>query len=59
MHSPNLKLICLKQGTEVGLCISGIYGKIYLFKSVLTCYICTTDIVQGHCIIIVTLAILG
>lgn len=39
---PKTKLKCLKQGTEVGLCtISGIHGKIYLFKSVLTCYICT------------------
>lgn len=42
MHSAAWKHFCLNGGVEVGFCISGIYGKIYLLKSIQLYYILRT-----------------
>lgn len=47
MHSAAWKHFCLNRGVEVGFCISGIYGKIYLVKTIQLHYIFTYCI-SGH-----------
>lgn len=47
MHSAAWKHFCLNRGIEVGFCISGIYGKIYLVKSIQLYYIlCTVSVIM-------------